>query len=250
MAKRLGSDFRRFFIRGLAAFLPTVVTIWIIVSIITFVQTYMGSYINTGVKWLICKVVQLASGANITEALEKFWEDKYLNWFGFLLAIGGIYFFGKFIASFVGRAVWQMTEHTFLRLPFIRQIYPYIKQVTDFLLSEQKIKFTRVVAVEYPRRGIWSLGLVTGAGMRTLTKSQADDLLTVFIPSSPTPVTGYTITVKREDVIDVPLTIDEALRFTVSGGVIMPRHEQVSEKEMDQARYKALPGSDTEDSSA
>ncbi len=250
MEKRLGSDFKRFFIRGLAAFLPTVLTIWIIVSIVTFVQTYMGSYINTGVKWLICKVVQLASDATIAKSLDEFWQDKHLNWFGFLLAIGGIYFFGKFIASFVGRAVWRLTEHTFLRLPIIKQIYPYIKQVTDFLLSERKVKFTRVVAVEYPRKGIWSLGLVTGAGMKTLKEAQAEDLLTVFIPSSPTPVTGYTITVKRDDVIDISMTFDEALRFTVSGGVIMPSREQVSEEEMDQARYKSLPGSDTEDKSA
>jgi uncharacterized membrane protein len=179
----------------------------------------------------------------------KFW-DTYLWWIGFALAIVGIYFFGKFIASFVGRAFWRMMERGFLRLPIIKQIYPYIKQVTDFLLSEQKMRFTRVVAVEYPRKGIWAMGLVTGAGMKALKRTATDDLLTVFIPSSPMPVTGYTITVSRDEVIDVPLSIDEALRFTVSGGVILPIHQQATEEEIDQARYKALPESHTKENSA
>lgn len=249
MAKSLGSDFRRFFIRGLAAFLPTLLTIWIIISIVTFVHTYIGSHINTGVQWLIRRIAIWTSGNDLPN-LAQFWKDKHLNFIGFGLAIVGIYFFGKFIASFFGRTVWRMMERAFLRLPVIRQIYPYIKQVTDFLLSEQKMKFTRVVAVEYPRKGIWALGLVTGAGMKALKRTQTDDLLTIFIPSSPTPVTGYTITVRRDDVIDVPLSIDEALRFTVSGGVIMPIHQQASEKEIDQARYKALPGGHTKENSA
>ncbi len=93
-----------------------------------------------------------------------------------------------------------------------------------------------MVAVQYPRKGIWSLGLVTGPGMRTLHQNLGGDLLTVFIPSSPTPVTGYTITVNRRDVIDLPISIDNALRFTVSGGVIMPMNQQRSRAEIDQAR--------------
>jgi len=255
VAKSLSSDFRRFFLRGLAAFLPTLLTIWVIISVVTFVDQHIGSSIDTGVQWLIHRIMVWSSSENLPiwaepSNLANFWKDKHLNFIGFGLAIVGIYFFGKFIASFVGRTFWRVMERGFLRLPIIRQIYPYIKQVTDFLLSEQKMKFTRVVAVEYPRKGIWAMGLVTGAGMKALKRKETDDLLTVFIPSSPMPVTGYTITVSRDEVIDVPLSIDEALRFTVSGGVIMPTHQQASEKEIDQARYKALPGGHTKENSA
>ncbi|MCH8053202.1 MAG: DUF502 domain-containing protein, partial [Planctomycetes bacterium] len=108
----------------------------------------------------------------------------------------------------------------------IRSLDPTVKQVTDFLFGDRQIEFGGVVAVEYPRRGVWSLGLLTGPAMKTIEKTaSADDLVTVFIPSSPTPVTGYTITVPRADVIELALSIDEALRFTISGGVIKPPSE-------------------------
>jgi len=250
VAERLGSDFRRFFIRGLAAFLPTLLTIWIIISIFTFVQKHLSRHINAGVLWLIAQVWRLASAPQTPKAVAEMSRKvarmrvlwgTYLWWVGFLVAIIGIYYFGKFAGSLIGRAVWRRIERAFFRLPVVRQIYPYIKQVTDFLLSEQKTKFTRVVAVEYPRKGLWSLGLVTGASMKTLKHALTDELLTVFIPSSPTPITGYTITVRRDEVIDLPMSVDDALRFTVSGGVIMPPHQRLSEKEIDEARYKLLP---------
>ena len=79
-----------------------------------------------------------------------------------------------------------------------------------------------VVAVQYPRAGIWSIGLRTGRPMPTVQRAVGDRLVTVFIPSSPTPVTGYVIQVPVSDVIDLNMTIDEALRFTISGGVIQP----------------------------
>ena len=104
----------------------------------------------------------------------------------------------------------------------IRTVYSTVKQVTDFLLSDRPVDFSGVVAVQYPRKGVWSVGLSTGGPMNQVQKCVQDDLMTVFIPSSPTPLTGYVIQVPREDVIELNLTIDEALRFTISGGVIKP----------------------------
>ena len=121
-----------------------------------------------------------------------------------------------------------MAEGGLVKLPGIKQIYPSVKQVTDFFFSDRQVQYSRVVIVEYPRKGIWSLGLVTNTGMRTVDESLPGELLTVFVPSSPTPVTGYTITVRRDEVIDLPISIDEALRFTISGGVIQPPSQQLA----------------------
>ncbi len=154
------------------------------------------------------------------------WEiafRKYkLNLLGFLIAIILVYFMGFFLASFIGRASWRAMEGLLYRIPLIRAIYPYVKQVTDFLLSERQVEFSGVVAVEYPRKGVWSVGLRTGGPLGTVQERCADDLVTVFVPSSPTPVTGYVVQVPRRDTIDLPMSIDEALRFTMSGGVIKP----------------------------
>ena len=116
-------------------------------------------------------------------------------------------------------------EDIITTLPIFKQVYPYVKQVVDFLFSDDRpIKFNRVVAVEYPRKGIWSVGFLTGATLRSI-QEKAGDSVTIFIPSSPTPFTGYTITVLRREVIELPLTVEEAIRFAVSGGVLVPDHE-------------------------
>ncbi len=138
------------------------------------------------------------------------------------MAFIGVYLIGRLVASFVGRSVWKVLESALFRVPVIKQIYPHIKQVTDFILTERPFEFSNVVAVEYPRKGVWSLGFVTGTGLERVSKTLGKELITVFIPSSPTPFTGYTILVQRDEVIDLPMTVDETLRFTISGGVLTP----------------------------
>lgn len=148
---------------------------------------------------------------------------KYrMHLLGFLLGIVLVYFVGLFLASFIGRTSWRAAEGLLFRIPLIRAIYPNVKQVTDFLLTERSVGFSRVVAVEYPRKGVWALGLSTGGPMQQVQALVSDELVTVFIPSSPTPVTGYVIQVPRKDVIELNMSIDEGLRFTISGGVIKP----------------------------
>ena len=256
MSERFGDDFRRFFLRGLTAVLPAILTVAILVWLFTRIQKYFGRYINVGVQWIVLQLSAIAARSGIDwippdawwDRIKTVWEAYHLSWIGFVLAFVAIYIFGRFVASILGRGLWRMIERTLVRLPVIKQIYPYLKQVVDFLLSERKLEFSRVVAVEYPRKGIWSLGLVTAPGMRTLHGNLGGDLLTVFIPSSPTPVTGYTITVNRQEVIDLPISIDDALRFTVSGGVIMPANQQRSRVEIEEARHGVfLPPQQAED---
>ncbi len=255
MAKKFTQDFKRFFLGGLSAVLPTVLTLMIIIYVYNFVQKYIGSYINRAIRWIVGQIwlarhAEISAGDAAFETwaghLEKFWGN-YLWWVGFVLAIIGIYIFGKFVGSYLGRGMWKGIDRTFLRMPVVRQIYPYIKQVTDFLLSDKrKMEFSRVVAVEYPRKGIWSVGLATGPALSGIIEAAGSDLITIFIPSSPTPVTGYTITVRRDEVIELSMTIDEAFRFTVSGGVILPGEEKPTKQQLRQARAEKPASEKTE----
>jgi len=233
LKKTFTSDFRRFFVRGLAAVMPTVLTVAIIVWVFTLIQNYCGAYINKAAAYLATyfwlkfeNITNVDKASEVRMMIFVYW-NKYLFWVGFLLAIMGIYVFGRFIASIFGRVIWRVIERTLIQLPIIKLIYPSIKQVTDFMLTRRKMEFSNVVAVEYPRKGVWSLGLVTNTGMKTLHESLPGEQLTIFIPSSPTPVTGYTITVCRDEIIELPISIDEALRFTMSGGVIQPPSQQI-----------------------
>jgi uncharacterized membrane protein len=88
------------------------------------------------------------------------------------------------------------------------------------------MEFTRVVAVEYPRKGIWSLGFVTGEGMRGIVEAAGEPVLSVLIPTSPMPATGFTVTVLRSEAVDINITVDQAFQFIVSCGVVVPMTQQ------------------------
>jgi uncharacterized membrane protein len=138
---------------------------------------------------------------------------------GFLL---GLYLLGKFLAAGVGRFFWLQLERIIIRLPIVRNVYSSVKQVTDFVFNERELEYTRVVAVEYPRKGIWQLGFVTGEALVDIGAAANEPLLTVFFPCSPMPFTGYTAVVKRSETLDLSLSMEQAIQFMVSCGVVVP----------------------------
>ncbi len=256
-------NFRIYFFRGLAALLPTVLTIWLFVQFYLFVQDNVSSHINRAfVRALVTvsssyphvsdeelknyaktEYPELADEPNavakkiadpkfITKArvkkASKFWVQGQGQITGFFIALIGVIFLGAFLASFLGKALWRAFERALMKAPLVKKVYPYIKQITDFFLTRQKLSFSKVVAFEYPRKGIWTLGMVTGAGLNKVGKDNGKEYLTIFVPTSPTPFTGYVILVPEEDTMDLNISIEEALRFTVSGGVIPPESLQTS----------------------
>lgn len=136
-----------------------------------------------------------------------------------------LYLFGKFLAAGMGRFLWGQFERLIKRLPIVSNVYSSVKQVTDFMFSEPELKATRVVAIEYPRRGIWTLAMVTGESMLDIRAAANEPVLSVLIPTSPMPFTGFTITVRKSETIDLDITMDQALQFIVSCGVVVPPHQ-------------------------
>ena len=175
------------------------------------------------------------STATASTIYHRYVELNYLpRWRGIpvflILFVSALYFLGKFIAFGAGRFVLRSLESIIQRLPLIRNVYSSVKQVTDFVFSEQELEFTRVVALQYPRTGIWSIGFVTGESMLEIHSSANEPVVTVLIPTSPMPATGYTITIRRSETIDLDLSIDEAIQFIVSCGVVIPPHQMVNER--------------------
>ena len=260
--RTFSGDFRIFFVKGLAILLPSVLTLWIVVQLFMFVQTRVAEPINVGVRfsvimlapkilpkskqpaWFVVteKQVERLRDERLRQAqrampeaalrskirernLKEFWDEHwYLRAIGLVVAIVLIYLAGRLLGGYIGRRIYVRLERFFTRLPVVKQVYPHVKQVVDFLFGGERdrIKFSRVVLVEYPRKGIWTIGLMTGDSMRAIAATMDDECVTVFIPSSPTPFTGYTITVARSEAITLPITVEEALRFVVTGGVLVP----------------------------
>lgn len=219
--------FKSYFLRGLAVLLPTILTIGVFVWGYTFINKYVSSYIAAGLNWLITTIF---SESFIRQYFDEKLLNVVLNIAGFLVALFAVFVVGALLASVVGKTLWRAVEKFIMNTPFLRQVYPYVKQVTDFFFSrqEQQQMFSKVVAVEYPRNGIWSIGLVTGAGIKKINDNIKKEFLTILIPTSPTPFTGFVIIVPKEQTIDLEMTVEEALRFTVSGGLITPGVEQLA----------------------
>jgi uncharacterized membrane protein len=136
--------------------------------------------------------------------------------------IVALYLLGRFMAAGIGRFFWYRFEMGIHRLPLVRNVYSSVKQVSDFLFSEREVEYTRVVAVEYPRKGMWSLGLVTGESMLQIRSTAEEPVLSVLVPTSPMPMTGFTVTVRKSETIDLDITVEQALQFIISCGVVIP----------------------------
>ncbi len=250
---------RKFFLRGLAVLLPSILTLWLLVQAYRFIDSSIAAPINEGIRWAVVQIdrqqrilperfdptpsevfAEIAATAATRHPLDEaqatqllrerefasWWRSTwYLNLVGLLVAVVAVWLAGRLVGGFLGRQIHRRLEGLLTSVPLVKHIYPHVKQVVDFLISDDKpIKFNRVVAIEYPRKGIWSVGLVTGEGMKSI-RSASGDAITVFVPSSPTPFTGYTITVPKTEAVELDLSIDEALRFVVTAGVLAPTRE-------------------------
>lgn len=258
---------KRAFLRGLAVLLPSVLTLWLIVKAYQFIDSAIAEPINRGIRTAFIQIPRLfppvaeffamgpdedtlvfaAKEAHVsttdTSAMQglahdlfatsvnTWWtEHPWMNLLGLLVAAVIVYVCGRLVGGFLGRALYRRLEKVIGAVPVISKIYPYIKQLVDFLITDSDSpRFSRVVAVEYPRKGIWSVGFLTGDSLLTI-QQKIPGSVTIFIPSSPTPFTGYTITVPRKDTIDLPMTVEEAIRFAVSGGVLVPDHQAIKGK--------------------
>jgi uncharacterized membrane protein len=209
----------------LAVLLPTILTIWIFIWGYNFIQNNISVYINWGLVWLTMKLKGLDwENEAARQIWAGFWVHGWGSVAGFIIALVVVCIVGMILASVVGRSLWRYIEKLIMNAPFLRRVYPYVKQITDFLLVQNKKEqlFLRVVGVEYPRRGVWSIGMVTGEGLPRLVNNFKKEFLTVLVPTSPTPFTGFVIMVPKEETIELDISVEEALRFTISAGVITP----------------------------
>jgi uncharacterized membrane protein len=222
-----GEDFRRFFLSGVAALLPTLITFWLMIWAWNFLWEYLGQHIIFGIKWIW---LQLASAGLVepqpAHYIGRYWsgDDWSTRLVGVLLAVLLVYLIGVVVGNFIGRTFYRVLETAVMRIPLVRAIYPSVKQVTDFVLRNRRSQFigSRVVAVQPHEKNIWSIGLVTGEGLKPLSDATGDEMVTVFVPSTPTAFTGYVLVVPRNSVVELPMTVEDAMRMLVSGGVIMP----------------------------
>lgn len=139
-----------------------------------------------------------------------------------VISFAAVYSIGRMVTHRLGAWIAFKTGAFVTGVPLVGEIYSAVKHVTDFFLTAHEHKYHRVVAVEYPRPGIWSLAFVTGEAMVECSRVAGEPLVNVLIPSAPLPFAGYTMNVKQSELVDLNMTMEQAIQYVMSCGVITP----------------------------
>ncbi|MBF0368227.1 MAG: DUF502 domain-containing protein [Magnetococcales bacterium] len=146
----------------------------------------------------------------------------YLPGVGLLLALFVIFLVGLFSSNFVGRRVVEFGEDIIGRIPFVRNLHKAIKQLLETLFSRTQDQFHRVILMEYPRRGVHAIGFVTGTGRGEVQEKTNQNVLNVFLPTTPNPTSGFLLFVPEKEVIPLEMSVEEGLKLVISGGIVIP----------------------------
>ena len=202
----LAARLRTYFFAGILITAPVSLTIYLSWLFITFVDERVFSVIP-----------------------QQYNPETYLPFsipgIGLLLALIGLTLIGALTAGILGRALNHLLEGILNRLPIIRSLYSAIKQIMETVLANKSAAFRECVLIEYPRRGIWTLGFITGATRGEVQEKLEQDLINVFVPTTPNPTSGFLLFVPAQDVIRLKMPIEDGLKLVVSGGIVTPPGE-------------------------
>jgi len=193
---------RRYLIAGLLLWLPLGVTVLVVKLLVDFMD-------NT-----------------LLLIPERFQPDVVLGFhipgLGLVLSVAIVLFTGVIVANFFGKRLISFWEAILARIPLVRTIYHSVKQVVETLLASNGKSFRKVMLIQYPRKGIWTLAFQTGQTTAEIQNKTGHKLMNVFVPTTPNPTSGFFVMLPVEDVIELDLTVDAGLKMIVSMGVIMP----------------------------
>jgi uncharacterized membrane protein len=199
----LGARLRTYFFAGVLITAPISLTIYLAWLFITFVDERVFSVIP-----------------------QQYNPETYLRFsipgIGLLLALVGLTLIGALTAGILGRAVNSLFEGVLNRLPVIRSLYSAIKQIMETVLANKSAAFRECVLIEYPRKGIWTLGFITGTARGEVRERTAEEVINVFVPTTPNPTSGFLLFVPAQDVIRLKMPIEDGLKLVVSGGIVTP----------------------------
>jgi uncharacterized membrane protein len=142
--------------------------------------------------------------------------------FGAILAVAILLLTGLLVTNFIGRSLVEYSEDLLQRIPFVRAIYGGVKNFSETLLSNSGNSFKKVLLVQYPRQGVWSVGFQTAADIPEITARTGEPQVCVFIPTTPNPTSGFIVMVPRSEVIELDMSIDSAMKMIVTLGVVTP----------------------------
>ncbi|MGI9371941.1 MAG: DUF502 domain-containing protein [Hyphomicrobiales bacterium] len=198
---------RTYFLTGLVVAAPIGITVYLIWWFVSFFDQWIKPYIPSAYN-----------------------PDNYLPFsvpgVGLLLALFGITVIGAFTANLFGRTIINLWERLLSGMPVVRTVYSALKQIFETVLSQKSDSFREVCLIEYPRKGLYAIAFVScDSEGEVPARAKAGDLISVFLPTTPNPTSGFLLFVPERDVIKLTMTVEEAAKLVISAGLVVPDHE-------------------------
>ncbi|MCD0504638.1 DUF502 domain-containing protein [Bordetella petrii] len=190
---------KKYFITGLLIWVPLVITVWVLGLLVATLEGFVPSFLSS----------QSLLGIDIPG-------------FRFVLVIAVVLLTGMFAANLLGRTLLEQWEALLGRIPLVRSIYNSVKQVSDTVLAPNGQAFRQAVLVQYPRAGSWTIAFLTGVPGGEVAGYLPGDHVSVYVPTTPNPTSGFFLMMPREHVVELQMSVDAALKYIVSMGVVVP----------------------------
>ncbi|MDH3288338.1 MAG: DUF502 domain-containing protein [Betaproteobacteria bacterium] len=193
---------RRYFVTGLLIWVPLVITVWVLNLLVSTLD----------------QILHLLPLQFRTEN----WLGVHIPGFGVAMTVLIVFVTGLLAANIIGQRLVKFWERVLAQIPVVNSIYKGVKQVSDTLFAPGGQAFRKALLVQWPREGMWTIAFLTGTAGGDVVSHLEGDYLSIYVPTTPNPTGGYFIMVRRADVVELDMTVDEALKYIISMGVAPP----------------------------
>ena len=194
---------KKYFITGLLIWIPLAITIWVLKLVVDVLD----------------QSLRLLPAALHTEN----WLGMHIPGLGAILTILIVFVTGVFATNFFGAQLVQLWNDVLARIPVVNSIYSSVKQISDTLFSSSGQAFRKALLVQWPREGMWTIAFLTGTPSGGVANHLPPDCIAVYVPTTPNPTGGYFVIVARRNVIELDMSVDQALKYVISMGVAPPQ---------------------------
>lgn len=201
---------KKYILTGLLVWLPLTITIWVLMSVVGALDGVFA--------WLVV-AAQTVLPESLRPALQQLREIPGLS---VIIVVAALLLTGMAVSNMAGQWLVDQSNRLFSNIPIVKSIYSSVKQVSDTLFSSSGQAFREAVLVQYPRAGSWTIAFVTGRPSGEVADRLPDDMLTLYVPTTPNPTSGFMLLVPRTDVRELGMSVDEALKYIISMGVVAP----------------------------